>query len=309
MGKKRKFASEKDPNDPEKDWSFTKQNPTEADEALWRRIFEEVSYGLVTREIAPTTGTPHLQGRVVFRRSYRFSQLIKQEWADKWSMTKCCQDSLYCLKKDSVIIVDKPQKQGQRSDLVQCVERAAAGATMKELYTEFPGTMVRYNKGIMEAKKALADPEKIGEYTLADFPNWEPIKDWSKSVELCGNSGIGKTEWACAHFSNPLLVSEIDQLLDYDKDVHDGIVFDDMDFCATKVNNTRSLQICLTDNKMPRGIRCRYRTPIIPRGTKKIFTCNQHCFDVDDPAIRRRIAIVCAVDRDTDLNFVSQVTE
>lgn len=305
MGRKRKFAEDKTANDPEKDWSFTLNNPTEEDVALWRRIFEEVSYGLVTREVG-AQGTTHLQGRVVFRRSYRFTQLIKQEWADHWEMTKCRQDSLYCLKKGSEIIVDKPQKQGQRSDLVQAVERAVAGATMKELYQEFPGTMVRYNRGIMEAKAALVDPEPVGEYKLSDFPTWGVIEDWSKSVVLCGGPGIGKTEFAAAHFKNPLLVTEIDQLLDFDKDVHDGIIFDDIDFKSTKHVDNRSLQINLTDTKMSRAIRCRYRSPIIPKGTKKIFTCNTWCVNVDDGAIGRRINQVLAIDRDTKLQWLQK---
>jgi len=302
-GKKRKYAEDKDPNAPEKDWSFTVNNSTEEDETLWKRIFEEVSYGLVTREIAPTTGMVHLQGRVVFRRSYRFTQLQKMGWANDWGMTRCRQDSLYCLKKESVIIVDKPQKQGMRSDLVQAVERAAHGATMKELYQEFPGTMVRYHQGIMRAKLHLAVPERVGEYTLADYPIWGEIKDFSKSIVLMGPPDIGKTEYAACHFKNPLLVSEIDQLLDFDKDLHDGIVFDDMDFKSTKFINNRSLQICLTDNKMPRAIRCRYRSPIIPKGTKKIFTCNEWCVDWQEYAIGRRIRRVIAVDLDTKLDW------
>jgi len=302
MGKKRKFADEKDPNAPEKDWSFTLNNCTEADETLWKRIFEEVSYGLVTREVGKE-GTVHLQGRVVFRRSYRFSQLIKQDWADHWEMTRCRQDSLYCLKRDSVIIVDKPQKQGARSDLVQAVERAAHGATMKELYQEYPGTMVRYHKGIMEAKLHLMEPERVGEFSLTDFPNWEPIVDWMLAIVLMGPPGIGKTEWAAAHFKNPLLVRELDQLLDFDKDLHDGIIFDDIDFKSTKVINNRSLQINLTDNKMPSAIRCRYRSPVIPKGTKKIFTCNDWCVNWEDGAIGRRIKRVIAVDRETKLDW------
>lgn len=305
-GRKRKYAEDKSVNDPEKDWSFTLNNPTEEDEALWRRIFEEVSYGLVTREVG-AKGTPHLQGRVVFRRSYRFTQLVKQEWADHWEMTKCRQDSLYCLKKGSVIIVDKPQKQGQRSDLVQAVERAVAGATMKELYTEFPGTMVRYNRGIMEAKAALVDPEPVGSYKLADFPNWEPINNWSKSIVLMGPPGIGKTEFAAAHFKNPLLITDIDDLLDFDKDVHDGMIFDDMDFKSTKHVDNRTLQINLTDTSTSRSIRCRYRSPKIPRGMKKIFTCNTCCVDWTEYAIGRRVNRVLATDRDTKLEWADAV--
>ncbi len=304
MGRKRKYNEVDDPKAPCDDWCFTLNNYDDDDLKMWERIFEDVRHGLVTKEIAPTTGTPHLQGRVVFKRGYRFSQLQKQGWADDWGKTKCQQDSLYMIKKNSVIFLDKKPNQGKRSDLDACIAMAAAGATQKELYTAHPGTMVRYSKGIREAALALADDEPVGNYTLADYPNWGPIKDWGKSVVLCGGAGIGKTEFAAAHFKNPLLVTEIDQLLDFDKDRHDGIVFDDIDFKATKVNDTRSLQICLTDNTMPRAIRCRYRSPVIPKGTKKIFTCNSWCLDVDDPAIKRRVCQIIAEDRETTLSYL-----
>lgn len=304
MPKRKSYdVRDSDPNSPCDDWCFTLNNYTEDDLKLWERIFEDVRHGLVTKEIAPTTGTPHLQGRVVFKRGYRFSQLQKQGWADDWGKTKCQQDSLYMIKKDSVIFLDKKPNQGKRSDLEKCVERAAAGATQRDLYQEFPGTMVRYAKGIMEAKKALMEPVNPGSYGLKDFPNWEAFEDWSKTYVLCGPPNTGKTEFALAHFKNPLPVSELDQLLDFDPDVHDGIVFDDMSIPKDK--NTRNMQISLTDITMPRGVNCRYRTVTIPPGTKKIFTCNSWCLDVDDGAIKRRIHQVLAIDRDQPLVLTS----
>lgn len=308
MGKKRKYESDSDDeyvsNSPCTDWCFTLNNYTEEDLELWERLFEDVRWGLVTKEIAPTTGTPHLQGRVVFKRGYRFSQLQKQGWAHDWQKTKCKQDCLYMLKKGSVIFLDKKKGQGKRSDLCECVDKAAAGATMMELYQAHPGTMVRYSRGIREAAAALRPPERVGNFALTDFI-WTPYEDWSRCLLLCGPPDIGKTEWAAAHFSNPLLVSQLDQLLDYDKDRHDGIIFDDIDFRSTDKVNNRTLQICLTDNSMPRGIPgVRYRTPVIPKGTKKIFTCNTWCLDIEDGAIARRVRQVIAMDRETQLSYL-----
>jgi len=304
MGRKRKtYDDQDDPNSPCDDWSFTLNNYTDEDLAMWERIFEEVRHGLITKEIAPNTGTPHLQGRVVFRRGYRFSQLQKQGWADSWGKTACRQDSLYMIKKDSVIFLDKKPNQGKRSDLDKCVAAAAGGATQKQLFQEFPATMVRYGKGIREAAAALAPDEPLANYTLADFPQWEPITDWSKSIVIMGPPQSGKTEWAAAHFKNPCLVSDLDCLLNFDKDRHDGIIFDDMNFMEIKGQDVRSLQINVTDQTMPRAIRCRYRSPIIPKGTKKIFTCNSWCLDVGDGAILRRIRRAIVIDRETPINW------
>ena len=282
-----------DDNEPCTDWSFVLNNYTAEDLVLWERLFEEVSWGLVTKEVAPTTGTPHLQGRVVFRRGYRFSQLVKLGWADDWGKTKCKQDSLYMLKRDSIIFLDKKKNQGKRSDLQRCIDRAVEGASLRQLYTEFGPTMVRYRQGIEAAKSAVVERERLGSFRLVDFPNWEPVEDWSKSVVLSGPPGAGKTEWALAHFNNPMLVSERDQLLEYQPDEHDGIVFDDVDF----TQDTREFNITLADQTMPRGVRCRYRTVTIPKGTKKFFVGNTPTLMIDDAAVARRVRHLTVVDR------------
>lgn len=157
--------------------------------------------------------------------------------------------------------------------------------------------MVRYHQGIGRAQKALKQVENLASFKPADFPHWPVVQDWSKTIVVMGPSGVGKTEWALCQFKNPLLVSDVDQLLEYDPLEHDGLVFDDMDF--TKMD--RTIQISFLDQTMPRAIRCRYRSPVIPRGTKKIFTCNTLCVDNEDPAIARRIRLYIADDRDHEM--------
>jgi len=252
----------------------------------------------VAQEVCPTTGRLHLQCKCTFRYAKRWAAFQKLMGKAHFEVS-ACECFVYTAKPDSKILIchDGRKRQGERSDLQRCIDSAAAGGTQRELFTHFGPTMVRYGQGIERAQKVLKEHEALANYALADFGAWEPFTDWTLTYILCGNAGIGKTEFAVAHFNNPLLCTEIDQLLDYDPDEHDGIVFDDMDFKEI----SRSTQIALVDQTMPRAIRCRYRSPVIPRGTKKIFTCNSWPMDIDDPAIRRRVSLVIGTDRETAL--------
>lgn len=116
---------------------------------------------------------------------------------------------------------------------------------------------------------------------------WPMLEDIN-SVVLLGPSNIGKTQFAKAHFDNALFVNHMDRLKDFDETVHDGIIFDDMDF----LHMPRTTQIHLTDWDEDRDIHVRYGVARIPAGTKKIFTCNSMCLNDCDDAIARRIKII-----------------
>lgn len=51
-----------------------------------------------------------------------------------------------------------------------------------------------------------------------------------KNVFLSGPSGIGKTSWAAAQFACPCIVRDVSQLRLFREGVHDGLVFDEVDF-------------------------------------------------------------------------------
>jgi len=135
------------------------------------------------------------------------------------------------------------------------------------------------------AKRMRVLPPKPGSfYGPWKWPELENIQ----STVLIGPSNIGKTQFAKAHFKNPLFVSHMDRLRDYEPGVHDGIIFDDMDF----KHLPRTAQIHITDWDEERDIHARYGCAKIPANTQKIFTCNNMCVDDSDEAIRRRINIV-----------------
>mmetsp|Transcript_67419 Transcript_67419/g.133637 ORF Transcript_67419/g.133637 Transcript_67419/m.133637 type:complete len:80 (+) Transcript_67419:681-920(+) len=74
---------------------------------------------------------------------------------------------------------------------------------------------------------------------------------------------MGKTEWTCAQFSNPLYVTSRDGLRAFMPRVHDGIVIDKMEFQDWKVTDCESL----TDWTKPAAVSCRYGCAHIPKNT------------------------------------------
>ncbi len=164
------------------------------------------------------------------------------------------------------------------------------GTTKVQLWTDCHGVMSTRYKAAYEMMNVMTAASDTADYKLESF-DWDPITDWSKSIILWGESQIGKTQFALAHFTKPLMVSHVDQLGSFDASIHDGIVFDDMAFGHTP----RTAQIHLVDQNNSRAIHMRYTYASIPAHTKKIFTTNEDdgaIFDLTDDAIMNRLTIV-----------------
>lgn len=144
--------------------------------------------------------------------------------------------------------------------------------TRKQMYAPGPHLMIISSK--VNFFENFWKTQHKKKQTLSRFPlnsfNKAPITDWSTSWLIWGKAESGKTQWALAHFKNPLLVSHMDKLLDFDEEEHDGIVFDDMNF-----NHLHGEAIIhLLDMTEDRDLHCRYHIANIPAGTKKIFCHN-----------------------------------
>lgn len=102
-------SSETGNTNPLRAWCFTLNNPSEDDERLVRSLADlpHVVRLAVGREVAPTTGTRHLQGYVRFSRGVRFSgvkKLVPRAHIEPRQAKKECQASQYCLKDGDPLI-------------------------------------------------------------------------------------------------------------------------------------------------------------------------------------------------------------
>lgn len=269
-------------------WEFTINNYTKKHVALLESWSDDVKFIRASHEVG-AKGTPHLQGRVVFRRNYRLTQLKKLIPSAHWEKTKAGSDCLYVVKEGSEVLINVDNRQqGKRSDLAEAIDAIKGGATPAQMWAEHTSAMVRYSKGLMEAHAVLGAKGLSSTYTEV---RWPLQTDFSKSIVISGAPGIGKTEYAKQHFQRALFVTHMDDLLGLVPGVHDGIVFDDMDF----LHLPRTTQIHLVDMDNPRTIHCRYKGALIPANTPKIFTTNNEegrVFDLDDGAIQRRVRVV-----------------
>lgn len=269
--------------DVSKTWKFT-------DFDLSRRNFyENLDCNLIVfgEEICPSTGNRHIQGHVSFKRTYRLAAL-KKLTSGHWEIAKCT-DYNYELKGENVFIKDNRKKKGTRTDLEEVNGMCKAGNSIREIAEAYPSAYIRYHKGIEKLHKLTNLVSEKTSHENIDCCEWvklPPCFEEPLAYVVLGPTGCGKTSYALSHFDNPKLVSHIDDLLSYDPDFHDGIVFDDMSFTHWH----RTAQIHITDWDNTRSIHCRYSTATIPKHTKKIFVGNHYMFKYD-PAIDRRVKI------------------
>lgn len=272
---------------------FTINNPS-GEEIDRIRAWTQVTYFTVGREVGPKCGTPHLQGYMEFKQ-----QVLQSTIKSKVSKKIICverkgtpeQNRKYTQKDGDFEEGGTISEQGHRSDLEAVAEMCKAGRTLLEIADDYPTQIIRYHKGIERLIGLYAVRDGAPEYDLTsccERLGVSPLTwDAGTSHVVCGPSGIGKTEYAKAHFRNALFVSHMDDLKEFNWLKYDGIVFDDMDF----THLPRTAQIHVTDWCHDRSIHARFFCSLIPRHTRKIFCCNEYPF-LEDPAIARRVTLL-----------------
>lgn len=247
---------------------------------------------VVTHEVGEQ-GTPHLNVKVTLLKGRRF-EFMKKLVPRGHIEASIMGDALYQKKvndTDRILFEVDHRKQGHRTDLDNAIADIKNGASVQQMWSTHTSAMVKFHRGLLEAKAQLHPRSCTSQFTEW---RWPPIEDFSKSIIIHGAPGIGKTEYAKQHFKHALLVTHIDNLLEFCPEVHDGIVFDDMTF----VKLHRTSQIHLVDMTNDNSIHCRFRAALIPAGTRRIFTANnlEELFDLNDGAIHRRVSIISVIE-------------
>lgn len=126
-----------------------------------------------------------------------------------------------------------------------------------------------------------------------DVRKWHPA---NRTICILGPSGCGKTSWALRECPTPfLLVTDIDDLGDYDPTVHKALVFDEIRCTGDENGKGRwplTSQIKLTTWDTPVSIRIRYKVAHIPAHVPKIFTCCDTYPFTRDTQIMRRVNFI-----------------
>ncbi len=274
-----------------RNWTFTDFElldwPTLFDTHEW---ITGVAFG---EEVCPETARKHLQGFLHMPKPQRLSFMKKIAPKAHWERMRGSirQNKKYCEKEGSYASFGTFGSQGKRSDIEDVIDMIVDGSSQREILLAHPVAMVKYHAGFAKAMDILKNHSMPARYTLADFPKWTPITDWTKSHVFHGPERIGKTQFALAHFKNALWVRDLDTLKFFDPAIYDGIIFDDMDFQL----ESRTQCLNLVENEQDAAVHLRYFNGHIPAGTKKIFTSNLHngviFKDHYDGAIQARLTI------------------
>lgn len=190
---------------------FTLNNYTLEEEAAIHSW--ECSYMVIGREIAPDTGTPHLQGYVEWKNPRALSALKKLNPRIHWEVRKgtAVQASEYCKKGGAIWMTGEISSQGKRSDLQEVGRMALAGDNLKTIACSYPTTFVKFHKGI----------EKLVALQMEDRSE-PPIVTW-----IWGLAGRGKTRY-CRDQADTSYIKDGTQWWDgYEQ--QDAIIIDDFD--------------------------------------------------------------------------------
>lgn len=253
-------------------WCFTLNRPT-SQETLDPDF---VDYAIVGDEVGEG-GTRHFQGYARFKKVYRLNQVKAILPRAHWEIAKGTpwQNFVYCSKDGQFMEIGtrptepanahKKKKKDTTYDEVRDSETVAEG--LKIVRTKRPRDYFLHGETIERNLKRQKKTPYKGKFGLNDFNTTPMVLD--KPCLLWGPSNVGKTQFACAHFTNPLVVSHIDRLKELSPD-NDAIIFDDMSFKHWPVEAV----IHLLDTELERQINVRYGTITIPANTTKVFTHN-----------------------------------
>jgi len=136
-----------------KSWFYTLNNYNATDIEFLERL-EGITRHRCAKEVGES-GTPHLQGIVCFRKTYRLAALKKLHDRIHWEPTKSVDHSINYCGKGEVIIDFNHSSKGMRTDIVKACEMIIEGSNMIEVATENPTIYVKYNRGLEKLKDLL----------------------------------------------------------------------------------------------------------------------------------------------------------
>lgn len=189
-----------------RNYCFTLNNYTKEDTDMIKGcdLFTYIIFG---EEVAPTTGTKHLQGYFEMKEAKTISALVKKHLpkgihleAAKGNATH---NKTYCSKGQNIFEKGEPKTQGKRVDLIELKNDINQGKKVDDICMENPEIYHQYGRTL----------SKIEDITLRKkFRNWKTTCNW-----YYGPADVDKGEIAFDNF-NP----ETHYVFPYDGNWWDG---------------------------------------------------------------------------------------
>jgi len=142
-----------------KRWCFTWNNYPDS----WKSDLDNLKscYLIVGEEIAPTTGTPHLQGYCEFPSTKLFKTLKNIKVLNKVCWCKCNgtadQNITYCSKEGKVYEKGDRKQQGHRTDLDEVRSIIDNGGSMLDVAEHDFSAFVRMGRGLRDYQYLVAE--------------------------------------------------------------------------------------------------------------------------------------------------------
>jgi len=229
-------------------------------------------------ETSPETHRVHFQGYIQFEDKVTGISLCQEIFGPchvevaRGTVEQCIG---YCTKEETRLrgpyTFGTPMQQGQRNDLLGFKRAIQEGARDHDLWTgDFTGLMLRHYKTVPILRRHITTPSPP-RYSMASF--CVPPLEWDGKTcwVIAGQTGIGKTAYAEAHFERPYIVRHLDKLLEFDTSIFDGIVFDDLDWRNSSFTDILNV----IDFERECQLNVRYSVAVIPPGVKRIFCTNR----------------------------------
>lgn len=191
-------------------WCFTLNNPSIHEQLLLEDV--KCNYIVYGREVG-TSGTPHLQGFVVFSEQKRLSGVQRILSRAHWEVAggNDQQASDYCKKDGDFVERGLLKKKGERSDLKKIYEAIADGISETEIAETYPGQYSRYYKAFGRYKMLKENTKKkaIPNHILYEWQEAilrEVKEDADERTILFVVDGIGNNgkSWFCNYLLNSL---------------------------------------------------------------------------------------------------------
>lgn len=190
---------------------FTINNFTPDDEQRLAALANNVRYIVYGRETG-NSGTPHLQGFVIFNNSVSFNS-AKSKIGDRAHLEKArgttSQAADYCKKDgDFVEYGDIPSEQGKRSDwdvFKDWVRELKRVPSKRELASAYPALYARYHKRCFEIAAAIipapvlttSEPRDGWQEDLSNILDGEP--DPREIIFVVDPEGCNGKSWMCKY--------------------------------------------------------------------------------------------------------------